>query len=85
MAKHLFFLIDAFADRPLSGNPCAVVLDADDLDDSRMQSIATEMNLSETAFVRRSERCDFPHRRRDAASRAQARLRPIAPRPCAPA
>src|SRR5512134_1383206 len=51
--------IDAFTDRPLSGNPCAVVLDADNLDEAEMLAIAREMNLSETAFVRRSERADF--------------------------
>ena len=51
--------VDAFTCRPLQGNPCAVVLDADDLDAATMQSIALEMNLSETAFVMRSEVADF--------------------------
>ncbi len=51
--------VDAFTSRPLAGNPCAVVLDADDLDAATMQSIALEMNLSETAFVMRSEVADF--------------------------
>jgi trans-2,3-dihydro-3-hydroxyanthranilate isomerase len=51
--------VDAFTDRPLGGNPCAVVLDADDLDEAAMLAIAREMNLSETAFVRRSEAADF--------------------------
>ena len=50
--------VDAFTDRPLGGNPCAVVLDADDLDEATMLAVAREMNLSETAFVRRSERAD---------------------------
>ncbi len=50
--------VDAFTDRPLSGNPCAVVLDADDLDDAAMLAIAREMNLSETAFVRTSAVAD---------------------------
>ena len=36
---------------PLAGNPLAVVLDADGLDDARMQAIAREFNLSETVFV----------------------------------
>ena len=35
------------------GNPLAVVLDADDLDDGHMQAIAKEFNYSETSFVRR--------------------------------
>lgn len=43
--------VDAFSDRALCGNPCAVVLDAAGLDDDTMLAIAREMNLSETAFV----------------------------------
>jgi len=49
-----FMQVDAFTDRALGGNPCAVVFDADCLDDGLRQSIAREMNLSETAFVQRS-------------------------------
>jgi len=45
------YIIDAFASQPYSGNPAAVVLDADGLDDATMQYIAAEFNLSETAFV----------------------------------
>lgn len=43
--------VDVFTHTPLSGNPLAVVLGADVLDDSEMQKIASEMNLSETSFV----------------------------------
>jgi predicted PhzF superfamily epimerase YddE/YHI9 len=44
------FIIDAFADRPLAGNPAAVCpLDAW-LPVATMQAIAAEMNLSETVF-----------------------------------
>lgn len=46
-----FYVIDAFTDEPYAGNPAAVVLDADGLDDKQMQAIAAEFNLSETAFV----------------------------------
>jgi PhzF family phenazine biosynthesis protein len=42
--------VDAFAQRPLSGNPAAVVPLLDWLDDSRLQAIANENNLAETAF-----------------------------------
>jgi len=43
-------VIDAFAERPLTGNPAAVCpLDAW-LHVSTMQAIAAEMNLSETVF-----------------------------------
>jgi PhzF family phenazine biosynthesis protein len=46
-----FAQIDAFADRPFSGNPAAVIpLDAW-VDDATLQAIAEENNLSETAFL----------------------------------
>ncbi len=48
---HPFLIVDAFTRRPLEGNPCAVVLDAEGLDDTEMQALARETNLSETAFV----------------------------------
>jgi PhzF family phenazine biosynthesis protein len=45
-----YFLVDAFSDRPFHGNPAAVIpLDRFPPDDV-MQSIAAELNLSETAF-----------------------------------
>lgn len=59
MTNFPFYQVDAFADQPLGGNPCAVVFDADALDALTMQAIAREMNLSETAFVRRSAVADF--------------------------
>ena len=43
--------VDVFTDRPLAGNPLAVVLQADGLSDKQMQAIARETNLSETTFV----------------------------------
>jgi len=43
--------VDAFADRPFTGNPAAVMpLDAW-LPDATLQAIAEENNLSETAFT----------------------------------
>ena len=42
---------DVFADRPGAGNPLAVVLDADGLDDAAMQAIARWTRLPETTFV----------------------------------
>jgi PhzF family phenazine biosynthesis protein len=50
-----FFQVDAFADRPLTGNPAAVMPLERWLDDSLMQAIAAENNLSETAFTVASE------------------------------
>jgi trans-2,3-dihydro-3-hydroxyanthranilate isomerase len=48
---HTYAITDVFTDTPLEGNPLAVISDADDLPPERMQRIAREMNLSETAFV----------------------------------
>ena len=46
-----FFQVDAFAERPLTGNPAAVMPLERWLDDTLMQAIAAENNLSETAFT----------------------------------
>ena len=46
-----FETLDVFTETALAGNPLAVVLDAEGLDDARMQAIAAEFNLSETVFV----------------------------------
>ena len=57
-----FMQVDAFTTHPLSGNACAIVFDADDLDAATMQAIAREQNLSETSFVLRptpGSRADF--------------------------
>jgi len=53
-----FFQVDAFADRPLTGNPAAVMPLERWLDDATMQAIAAENNLSETAFTVPSESDD---------------------------
>jgi PhzF family phenazine biosynthesis protein len=53
-----FFQVDAFADRPLTGNPAAVMPLERWLDDALMQRIAAENNLSETAFTVPSDRED---------------------------
>lgn len=46
-----FKQIDVFSDRTGYGNPVAVVLDAQDLDDSDMRRFAAWTNLSETTFL----------------------------------
>ena len=46
-----FVTLDVFTAERFAGNPLAVVLEADGLDDERMQAIAKEFNLSETVFV----------------------------------
>jgi trans-2,3-dihydro-3-hydroxyanthranilate isomerase len=57
-----FFTLDVFTDTRLSGNPLAVVLEAEGLDTAAMQKIAREFNLSETVFVLPPE--DQKHRAR---------------------
>ena len=47
------FQVDAFADRPFTGNPAAVCPLDGPLPDALMQDIAAEINLSETAFFHR--------------------------------
>ena len=59
MARYPFYQVDAFTDKPLAGNPCAIVLDADEIDEGTMQAVALENNLSETSFVLRSDKADF--------------------------
>ena len=51
MAALRFKQVDVFTQKPFLGNPVAVVLDADGLNQDRMQSIAAWTNLSETTFV----------------------------------
>lgn len=46
-----FHTLDVFSDRRFGGNPLGVVLGADDLDTPTLQTIAREVNLSETVFV----------------------------------
>lgn len=59
MSNIPFFQVDAFvADRPLTGNPAAVMPLDRWLDDSTLQAIAAENNLSETAFTVAADRED---------------------------
>lgn len=43
--------VDVFAAEAMTGNPLAVVLDADAWDPARMQAFAAELGISETTFV----------------------------------
>lgn len=49
--KRRFHTLDVFTERRHEGNPLAVVLDAEGLDETAMQTIAREFNLPETVFV----------------------------------
>ncbi|WP_336216584.1 PhzF family phenazine biosynthesis protein [Nonomuraea sp. LPB2021202275-12-8] len=45
------FIVDAFTDTAFKGNPAAVCLLEDPVPDEWMQAVATELGLSETAFL----------------------------------
>ncbi len=49
--RRRFATVDVFTATPFSGNPLAVVLDADGLSQAQMQAIAREFNYVETTFV----------------------------------
>lgn len=51
MIERRFVTLDVFSATRFAGNPLAVVLECDGLDDTAMQAIAREFNLSETVFV----------------------------------
>jgi len=53
MKRLPFHQVDAFTSDAFGGNPAAVLALESPLSDERMQDIAMEMNLSETAFVLR--------------------------------
>jgi PhzF family phenazine biosynthesis protein len=48
-----FYQVDAFTQEPFAGNPAVVCLLEEALDSRAMQNIAKEMNLSETAFLKK--------------------------------
>jgi PhzF family phenazine biosynthesis protein len=59
-----FVQLDVFTPAAFSGNPLAVVFDADALDSARMQSIAAWLGLSETTFVLRPSEASADYRLR---------------------
>jgi trans-2,3-dihydro-3-hydroxyanthranilate isomerase len=63
--RRRFVTLDVFTDRRFAGNPLAVVLEAEGLDEAAMQVVAREFNFSETVFV-------LPPR--NATNRAHARI-----------
>jgi PhzF family phenazine biosynthesis protein len=62
MTLRRYLQLDVFADRPGAGNPLAVVLDAQGLDDARMQAIARWTRLPETTFVFPPDNADASYR-----------------------
>jgi len=47
------YFVDSFTDQIFKGNPAAVCISENELDNTTMQSIATEIGFSETAFVKK--------------------------------
>ncbi len=64
MGSYRFSQVDVFSDRPLLGNPVAVVHGADDLTDEQMAAFARWTNLSETTFLLRPASPDADYRLR---------------------
>ncbi len=58
MPNCTFHIVDAFTAVPFTGNPCAVVTDADGIKPADMLHIARETNAPETAFVLASDKAD---------------------------
>ncbi|MEO0417345.1 MAG: PhzF family phenazine biosynthesis protein [Pseudomonadota bacterium] len=59
-----FEMVDVFANGAFSGNPVAVVLDADDIDPALFPQITPWFNLSETTFLLRPTHPDADYRAR---------------------
>jgi PhzF family phenazine biosynthesis protein len=50
------FIVDSFTNQPFKGNPAGVCLLVNTLEDSEMLSIAQELGLSETAFIKKLDK-----------------------------
>ena len=53
------YQVDAFSQELFKGNPAAVIILEEWLDESVMQNIAMENNLAETAFVKKIDARNF--------------------------
>jgi PhzF family phenazine biosynthesis protein len=53
------YIVDAFTNEPFKGNPAGVCLLDSEIDSATMQAIASELNLSETAFLRQNSANEF--------------------------
>ncbi len=68
------FRVDAFTTKPFTGNPAAVVLDAECLDEDSMQSITRELGGIDVAFVLPPEASDHDLRLRFFSPRTETGL-----------
>ena len=55
MTTLAYEVVDVFTDTAFTGNPLAVVLDTDGMSTAQLQALASEFNLSETAFPQRTD------------------------------
>jgi PhzF family phenazine biosynthesis protein len=62
MSPRRFQQVDVFTATPTRGNPVAVVLDAEGIDEEQMQAVARWTNLSETTFVLPPTHADSDYR-----------------------
>lgn len=60
--RRSFHLVDVFGERPLSGNPLAVVSDAEGLETEQMVELTRWFNLSETTFLLPPQHSDADYR-----------------------
>ena len=54
--------VDVFTETPFTGNPAAVILNANHVSEATLVKIAREMNVRETVFVSDSTKADFRFR-----------------------
>lgn len=57
--KIVINLVKSFTQNPEQGNPTGIILEADNLTDEQMLSIAKKLNFSESAFVQKSEKATY--------------------------
>lgn len=53
------YFVDSFTNQKFKGNPAAVCIAEKDLDKTTMQSIATEIGFSETAFIKKIDSSNY--------------------------
>ena len=53
-----FYTVDVFSNKIFGGNPLAIFTNSDDISNDLMQSIASEVNYSETVFIQKPKNKD---------------------------
>jgi len=56
---HSYYIVDVFTDKAFNGAQIAVFPEAGELTDMQMQTLARELNLSDTVFIRRNADADY--------------------------